>query len=338
MLLNAVIPFAFAGLAAARVQFIGVSISDDAECAAGTCPPSGEAQMEHFTKDNMMNLFRLSISPQSLNNTPNSPSNRLIQSCLSTGASCLLTLTSPSPNTTAVDPTLWTQLATTYSTTPNILFELPSSPSPSTLQSLITAIRTAGATQQPILLPSQSPPTPLLALTNPGGSTSNLHLALHSVLDADCTTNNTAALSEVASVLREAGRKAFITETGAAPGNPLCLVRFCEQNKFVNDNPDVFMGLVSWGGAGSGVKTDSDGLLSQAPLWEGGRLVDQPLMAQCVVGTWIGSTVGVTKLLQIGEPEETGVVTDGPRSSTGRLSAPGWTLSAVFCLGISALF
>ncbi|KAK0610969.1 glycoside hydrolase superfamily [Immersiella caudata] len=338
MLVNVITSFAFAGLTAARVQFIGASITGgDPQCTAGACPPtSGEAQMEHFAKDNMMNLFRLPISSQSFASDSQSY-DRLVQSCIATGASCLLSITSALSNTTNTSSaSLWTQLATKYSSTPSILFEL-SSDSSTILQTLITTIRTTGATN-PILLPAtNSPPnlTPLLSLTNPDGTTSNLHLALHAFLDADCTTNNTATLTEVASVLRTAGRKAVITETGAAPGNPLCLVRFCEQNKFVNDNPDVFMGLVSWGAGGA--ETEPEALLSQTPLWEGGRLVDQPLMAQCVVGTWIGSTVGVSKLLQIGEPEKTGVTVDAPRSGSARLSVPCWVVASVLYFGISGL-
>jgi len=80
----------------------------------------------------------------------------------------------------------------------------------------------------------------------------------------------------------------MISETGAAPGNPECFVRFCEQNAFINANPDVFLGLLSWG-AGS-FKTDY--LLSQTPFREGGRFINQPLMQQCIVGTWMASTAG----------------------------------------------
>ncbi|KAK0648961.1 glycoside hydrolase superfamily [Cercophora newfieldiana] len=348
MIASVISSLALAGLAAARVQYLGVSIAGgDFGCTInGSCPLSssqlplgsgfggdGEAQMQHFTKDNTMNIFRLPVSWQFLvNNTLGGPLNtanlasydRLVQSCLSTGASCILDIhnyarwnggiigQSPSGPTDADFISLWTQLATKYAKSPNLLFELMNEPHDlslavwsTTLQKAITAIRTAGATQ-PILLPgtnfssaAQLLPSgsgdALLKLTNPDGSTDNLLVALHKFLDEDnsgthseCVTNNTIAFGEVATFLRNAGRKAIVTETGAAPGNPLCVVYFCEQNAFINSNPDVFLGLVSWG-AGS---FNTDYLLSQTPFWEGGRFVDHPLMAQCVVGTWIGSTAG----------------------------------------------
>lgn len=267
-----------------------------------------ESQMKHFATNDQMNIFRLPIPWQSLvaNTTgplqPHPPSvaqyDRLLQSCLSTGAHCIIALlTTPSPPD--LTP-LWTSLAKTYATTPSIIFELPL-PAPSsnltaTLQTTVSAIRASGATSQMILLPglefsspeeAESTGAALAGITNPDGTTANLLFALRRYLDDDqdnagqCTTNNNAAFDTAAKYLRGIGRQAVVSETGVpAGGDGVCLVWFCEQNRFVNGVGDVVVGLVVGGGEGV------------TPRWEGGRWVDTPVVGNCVVGTWVASADG----------------------------------------------
>ena len=311
----------------------------------------GEGQMKHFAQDNMMNMFRLrkaylilkliscpkiltspAVSWQFLvDNQLGGPLNeanvaqydRLVQSCLATGAHCLLEIhnfarwdgqvigqSGPGGPTDDDFASLWAQLAARYASTDRVAFELMNEPHDldvalwaATCQKAVTAIRNAApATQHMILLPgtqfasaaalvASGSGGALAAVTNPDGSTANLLLAIHTYLDqgnsgtqAECVTNNTGVFGEVAQFLRRVGRQAIITETGAAAGGGVgCLMRFCEQNTFINANADVFAGLISWGAGSLG----ADYLLSQTPALEGGRLIDSPLLAQCVVGTWM---------------------------------------------------
>ncbi|KAK0724914.1 cellulase [Lasiosphaeris hirsuta] len=258
----------------------------------------------------------------SLNDANFAKYDRLVQACLATGAQCMVEIhnfarwngkiigQSPSGPTDDQFVALWASLAAKYAKADKIVFELMNEPHDldikiwaATCQKAVTAIRNAGALTQTVLLPgtgfssagdlvSSGSGDALMGIKNPDGSTENLLLAVHKYLDADnsgthaeCVTNNTAAFAEAANFLRKAGRKAIVSETGASPSNMLCYMHFCVQNAFINANSDVFVGLVSWG-AGS---FDSSYLMSQTPVFEGGRFVDNPLLAQCLVGIWMAS-------------------------------------------------
>ncbi len=196
----------------------------------------------------------------------------------------------------------------------------------STCQKAVTAIREAGATKQMILLPgtgfssagefvSSGSGDALIEIKNPDGSTDGLILDVHKYLDednsgthAECVTNNTDAFGSVAEFLRKNNRKAIVSETGAAPGEVSCMMQFCLQNAFINANADVYLGLVGWA-AGS---FDSSYLLSLTPTQEGGKWVDNPLLAQCLVGAWMASS----------EPGDT--LSNGGTSSVSTLSGSGF--------------
>lgn len=57
---------------------------------------------------------------------------------------------------------------------------------------------------------------------------------------------------------------------------------FCAQNTLINDNSDVFVGIVGWG-AGN---IETSDVLSLTPSKKDGRLVDNQLMSECLVDTW----------------------------------------------------
>ncbi|KAI1469479.1 glycoside hydrolase family 5 protein [Daldinia caldariorum] len=241
---------------------------------------------------------------------------RLIQACLATGAYCMIDIHNYGRWNGKIigqgGPTddqfvnLWQQLATKYSGKDKVIFELMNEPHDvdvdtwaETCQKAVTAIRKTGATKQMILLPASNfdgvatltgdnGAEQLLDITNPDGSKDNLLLDIHAYLDKDntgtnrqCTTDNTDAFGNLAKYLRIRGRKGLVSQTGASQDSS-CLEMFCAQNKFINDNSDVFVGIVGWG-AGS---VETSDVLSMTPTRKDGRLVDNQLMSQCLVDTW----------------------------------------------------
>lgn len=71
----------------------------------------------------------------------------------------------------------------------------------------------------------------LMGVTNPDGTTDNLLLDIHKYLDEDnsgthttCTTNNIDAFTTVADALRQAGRKGFVSESGASSDSSVSLL------------------------------------------------------------------------------------------------------------------
>lgn len=176
---------------------------------------------------------------------------QLVQACLKTGAHCMIDIHNFARFNNAIigqgGPaddafvSLWTQLATKYAAQENMVFELMNEPHDldvnlwaATCQKVVAAIRGAGATSQMILLPgtnfdsaatlvSSGSAAALMNITNPDGTTDNLLLDIHKYLDEDnsgthktCTTNNVDAFTTVADFLRQAGRKGFVSESGAS--------------------------------------------------------------------------------------------------------------------------
>ncbi|KAI5863334.1 glycoside hydrolase family 5 protein [Durotheca rogersii] len=288
----------------------------------------GIAQIKHFVEDDGINLLRLPISWQFLVNNKLGGSldganlakyDQLVRACLDTGAHCMIDIHNfarwdggiigqggPSDDQFV---SLWQQLATKYAGEDKVIFELMNEPHDldvglwaQTCQKAVTAIREAGATKQTILLPGTNfdsaatlPGTgggeALLAVTNPDGTTDNLLLDIHKYLDEDnsgthakCTTDNADAFTKLAQFLRERGRKGLVSETGASQDSS-CLAAFCAQNALINKNSDVFVGLVGWGAGGF----DTSYVLSLTPSKQNGRLVDNKLMSQCLIGQWVDS-------------------------------------------------
>ncbi|KAI0883503.1 glycoside hydrolase family 5 protein [Annulohypoxylon maeteangense] len=329
----------------AKVQFLGVAIAGgDFGCQIdGSCPlkstqlpnnNDGVAQMQHFVKDDGINILRLPISWQflvndklggNLDSTNLAKYDQLVQSCLATGAHCMIDIHNFARWNGGIigqgGPTddqftsLWSQLAKKYAGNQNVVFELMNEPHDldigawvNTCQKAVTAIRQAGATSQMILLPGTNfdsaatitttgGASQLLGIKNPDGTTDNLILDIHKYLDIDnsgthslCTTDNTDAFASVAQFLRTNGRKGFVSETGASK-DASCLTAFCAQNTLINQNSDVFIGLVGWA-AGS---FDTSYLLSLTPSKQNGGLVDNQQMKQCLLGTWVASNSNTTE-------------------------------------------
>ncbi|KAH8202881.1 hypothetical protein TruAng_002934 [Truncatella angustata] len=322
--------------ALAKVQYLGVAIAGgDFGCQIdGTCPTSSvqfandaSDQMKHFVSEGL-NLLRIPTSWQflvnnqlygSLNDNSIAKYDQLIQTCLETGAYCMIDIHNfarwnggiigqggPSDDQFVK---LWTQLATKYVASEKVVFELMNEPHDldiniwtQTCQKVVTAIRNAGATTQMILLPgtnfdsaatliSSGSADSLLAITNPDGSTDGLILDIHKYLDEDnsgtheeCVTDNVGAFAELAQFLRQNGRQGLISESGAS-SDASCFTNFCSQNTFINQNSDVFVGFVAWA-AGS---FSTSYVLSLTPSKQNGQYIDNNLMTQCVLAPWLNS-------------------------------------------------
>ena len=120
-----------------------------------------------------------------------------------------------------------------------------------TTQVAVTAIRSAGAMNQIILLPgtdftsamtfAQKSGPLLLAVSNPDGSKNGLIFNVHKYLDQDgsgthanCVTNNIdSSFSPLANFLRQNSRIAMLTETGGGPNDSSCMTMLCQQNDFI---------------------------------------------------------------------------------------------------------
>jgi endoglucanase len=235
--------------------------------------PDGAGQMSHFVRDDHLNIFRLPVAWQYLVNnnlggtldTVNSANyDQLVQACLATGASCIIDIHNYArwngqiigqggPTNTQF-ASLWSQLATKYKNAANVIFGVMNEPHDldinawaTTVQDAVTAIRSAGAMSQMILLPgteytsvgdfvSDGSGPALSTVTNPDGSTTNLVFDVHKYLDSDssgthaeCVTNNIdGAFAPLATWLRSNNRLALNTETGG--GNTAsCEMYLCQQ-------------------------------------------------------------------------------------------------------------
>jgi len=120
-----------------------------------------------------------------------------------------------------------------------------------TVQTVVTAIRSAGATNNLILLPgnnftsaeafvSSGSAEALATVTNPDGSFTNLIMDVHKYLDSDnsgthteCVKDNVDnAFKPLAEWLRTSKRQAIVTETGG--GNTAsCQKYMCQQIQFL---------------------------------------------------------------------------------------------------------
>jgi endoglucanase len=248
---------------------------------------------------------------------------QLMQTCLSTGAYCAIDIhnfahfngqiigQSSGGPTDDQFADLWSQLATKYKSNSKVVFGLMNEPHDvditawaTSVQAAVTAIRNAGATTQMILLPgnnftsgatfvSNGSAAELSKVTNPDGSITGLILDVHKYLDVDnsgehseCTTDNIAdAFQLVADFLRQNGRQAIVSETGAGTTSS-CFTDFCAQNTFLNQNSDVFLGYIAWA-AGSFATTY---VLSLTPSKQNGKFVDNALARQCVVAPWLNAS------------------------------------------------
>ncbi|KAK3670877.1 Endoglucanase EG-II [Recurvomyces mirabilis] len=218
-----------------KVKYAGINIAGfDFGCdTTGTCqlgtngayPPGakGQAQMNHFVKDDGLNVFRLPVGWQYLVNgvlggTLNAANfatyDTLVQNCLSSGAAlCEIDvhnyarwnggIIGQGGPTNAQFASLWSQIAAKYANNPKIAFGVMNEPHDldintwaTSVQAAVTAIRQAGATSNMIWLPGtdytsaanfieNGSAAALSKVTNLDGSTTNLIFDVHKYLDSD---------------------------------------------------------------------------------------------------------------------------------------------------------
>ncbi|KAG9236395.1 glycoside hydrolase superfamily [Amylocarpus encephaloides] len=190
--------------------------------------------MNHFVKDDHMNVFRLPVGWQYLVSSPGGTLNsgnlqkydQLMQECLksSTTTLCMIDIHNyarwnkqiigQGGPSNAQYVSLWTQLATKYKGNERVGFELMNEPHEvdiakwaDTVQQVVTAIRGTGATAQIILLPgndytsagkfiSNGSGAALSKVTNPDGSFNNLIFDVHKYLDSDNSGTHTECVTD----------------------------------------------------------------------------------------------------------------------------------------------
>ncbi|CAF9923012.1 hypothetical protein IMSHALPRED_005827 [Imshaugia aleurites] len=244
--------------------------------------------MQHFSTDDQLNLFRLPVGWQylvandlggTLDPTFLSTYDSIMQSCLATGALCILDvhnyarwnggIVGQGGPTNDQFSNLWVQLAQKYAAQANVVFGLMNEPHDldmptwaATVQQAVTAIRDNGATSQMILLSgtnydavggfaNTSAPA-LSSVQDSDGTYDKLIYEAHQYLDGqggtttECITNGVDdTLAPLTTYLRSVGRRAMLTETGG--GNTAsCETDVCAELSHLNYNSDVWMGWVGW--------------------------------------------------------------------------------------------
>lgn len=101
------------------------------------------------------------------------------------------------------------------------------------------------------------------------------------------------------------------------------MTRFLAQNQAINDNSDVYIGLVAWG-AGS-FKTDY--ILSLTPTLNNGQWVDTDIMTECVLASWTGDASEETVSSSISPYTTATTVTSATKSASSNTAAEATTMS-----------
>ncbi|KAI1622391.1 endoglucanase [Exophiala viscosa] len=263
----------------------------------------------------------------------------LVQGCLDAGASlCIIDIHNyarfngyiigQDGPTAAQFASLWSQIATNYASESRVAFGLMNEPHDescnsanggvmdidtwaATLQTVVNAIRSAGATSQLIIMPGKgwthsityldasgdgSGPA-LMGITDPAGGTSKLVFEVHEYLDSnnagsssDCVTSSIdssygrGGLQNLANYLRSNGRFAMITESGGL-NNANCATYLCKELNFLANNTDVFLGYTTWAAGGF----DSSYELTETPTLSGSTWTDTSLVQACVAKCFTGT-------------------------------------------------
>ncbi|KAI8627333.1 glycoside hydrolase family 5 protein [Xylariaceae sp. FL1651] len=322
----------------AKVQLLGVAIAGgDFGCQIdGTCPigsvqlplNDGPGQMNHFVKDDGINLLRIPTSWQFLVNNQLggdldaanlSKYNQLMQACLDTGAYCMLDIHNfarwngqiigQGGPTDEQFASFWGQLASKYATNAKVIFELMNEPHDldvtiwaQTCQKAVAAIRQAGATSQMILLSgtnfdsaatlvSSGSADALLAVTNPDGSTDNLLLDIHKYLDEDNSgTHAVCTTDNIDAFTTVAGYLRSKGRKGLVSETGASSDASC-MTAFCAQNIFINANSDVYAGLvvwGAGSFSTSY-VLSLTPSKQNGRFIDNALMNMCVLATWTSS-------------------------------------------------
>ncbi|MCJ1291381.1 Endoglucanase EG-II [Xylographa carneopallida] len=330
---------ALLGSAYAKVKYAGVNIAGfDFGCGTdGTCntasvtPPlsfygggDGQGQMNHFVKDDGLNIFRLPVGWQWLtNNTlggPLNPNNfgeynTLVQICLNTGASCIVDIHNYARWNGGIigqgGPTdeqfasVWSQLANVYQGQSKVIFGIMNEPHDlnvsrwgQSVQVAVNAIRATGA-KNLITLPgtnyasaqnfvSSGSAAALAPITNPDGTKTNLVFDVHKYLDIDGSgTHTNCVTNNIASTFEPLAQ--YLNSVGR-------MAILSETGGGPNDTScltDLCQELqyidqnanVFLGWVGWAAGSfDTSYTITETPFESNGKFTDQPLVTKCIVG------------------------------------------------------
>jgi endoglucanase len=260
-------------------------------CPGGFTPPPA-SQAGHFTALGM-NLFRVPIGWQYLQ--PSGPGSTISSSIFQQYDAVVQNVFNANPSakviveihnyaryngyivgqdmgapTNAQFADLWSQIAVNYQNNANIIFGLMNEPHNLnmslwvvTLQTVINAIRTAGATTQVITLPGTNYeagggfPTAsgiyLSSISDPVGGTNLLLYDVHQYLDFDYSGTHTTYVTDavngtfvpLAIYLRQNRRMVMLSETDGG-STPSCELYVASELAYLNANSDVFYGFAGW--------------------------------------------------------------------------------------------
>ncbi|KAE9373892.1 glycoside hydrolase family 5 protein [Stipitochalara longipes BDJ] len=330
----------------AKTQLYGINIAGfEFGCQiTGTCPldtiqpplkslgfGDGAGQMEHFAKDDGMNIFRLPVSWQYLTNNKIGPLDEtnfgsydlLMQACLKTGAYCVIDvhnfarwdggIIGQGGPTDTQFADLWTQLATKYAGNAFVIFELVNEPHDLELatwvtscQTAVTAIRKAETVSHMILLPGENFSSAgtflngwgsaLATVTNPDKSTTNLLFDLHKYLDSDNSGSNTeCVMDNVADTFEPVAAWLRTNKRQAIVSETGAGVssESCFKD-FCAQNAAINANSDVYIGymAWTAGSVNTDYILDLAPTLTGTTWVDQKMVVQCVMGVWVSDTAG----------------------------------------------
>ncbi|KAL9010333.1 MAG: hypothetical protein Q9173_004726 [Seirophora scorigena] len=295
----------------------------------------GAAQMQHFVKVDGFNAFRLPVAWQFLVESPGSPLipanmeqyDALVKACLATGSLCIIDIHNYARWDGLIigqgGPTdeefadLWSQLAKKYADSPKVAMGIVNEPHevPSitrwaqTCQTVVDAIRKAGATEHFIMLPgngytsassfvSSGSAAALATVKDTDGSTSKLIFEVHKYLDDDnsgtsiqCVSNQIDKFEDLTKFLTVNKRQAILAEVGGGPFTKSCLKDVCELLTYLNDNSAVYMGYLGWG-AGSFDQTYELSLTPEGDLRKGTPMKSVPLVTECFARLFSGTGSG----------------------------------------------
>lgn len=198
-----------------------------------------------------VSLGALPTSDGKLDQNNTAQYDQLVRSCLATGSMCIIDIHNyarfegqvigQGGPTNEQFASLWSQLATMYRNESKVIFGVMNEPHDlpnlsmwaDSVQAAVTAIRTAGATTQMILLPgtefthaqsyvSNGSAGNLSRVHNLDGSNTSLIFDVHQYLDSDGSGTHTECVTDrvndtfvpLAQFLRANGRKAMLTEIG----------------------------------------------------------------------------------------------------------------------------
>ncbi|KAI4093789.1 MAG: hypothetical protein LQ348_006090 [Seirophora lacunosa] len=295
----------------------------------------GAAQMQHFVKVDGFNAFRLPVAWQFLVESPGSPLipanmeqyDALVKACLATGSLCIIDIHNyarwdgliigQGGPTDEEFANLWSQLAKQYADSPKVAMGIVNEPHevPSitrwaqTCQTVVDAIRKAGATEHFIMLPgngytsassfvSSGSAAALATVKDTDGSTSKLIFEVHKYLDDDnsgtsieCVSNQIDKFEDLTKFLTDNNRQAILAEVGGGPTTKSCLKDVCELLTYLNDNSAVYMGYLGWG-AGSFDQTYELSLTPKGDPRKGTPMKSVPLVTECFARLFSGTGSG----------------------------------------------